>query len=52
VASGDVTEQDLIDWSLQHLEPYKHPRKVYFVDELPQTHLGKVDRAALKRSAG
>jgi benzoate-CoA ligase family protein len=52
VASGDVTEQDLIDWSLQHLEPYKHPRRVYFVDELPQTHLGKVDRAALKRSAG
>ncbi len=52
VAHGEVTEQDLIDWSLQHLEPYKHPRRVYFVDELPQTHLGKVDRAALKRSAG
>jgi acyl-coenzyme A synthetase/AMP-(fatty) acid ligase len=34
------------------LEAYKHPRKVYFVDELPQTHLGKVDRSALKRAAG
>jgi benzoate-CoA ligase family protein len=51
VAGGEVTEQELIDWSLRHLEPYKHPRKVYFVDDLPQTHLGKVDRAALKRSA-
>jgi len=52
VSDGQVGEQELIDWTLQHLEPYKHPRQVYFVDELPQTHLGKVDRAALKRSAG
>jgi benzoate-CoA ligase family protein len=52
VSDGEVSEQQLIDWSLSHLEPYKHPRRVYFVDELPQTHLGKVDRAALKRSAG
>jgi benzoate-CoA ligase family protein len=51
VASGDVSEQDLVDWSLQRLEAYKHPRQVYFVDELPQTHLGKVDRAALKQAA-
>lgn len=50
VAAGEVSEQDLVDWSLQHLEAYKHPRQVFFVDELPQTHLGKVDRAALKRS--
>ena len=50
VVSGDVTSQDLIDWSLQHLEAYKHPREVYFVDELPQTHLGKIDRGALKRA--
>lgn len=52
VASGEVSEQDLTDWSLQHLEAYKHPRQVFFVEELPQTHLGKVDRSALKRAAG
>ncbi len=51
VAEG-VGEQELIDWSLSRLEAYKHPRRVYFVDVLPQTHLGKVDRAALKRMAG
>lgn len=51
VRGGDVTEQELVEWSLQHLEPYKHPRRVFFVDELPQTHLGKVDRAALKQAA-
>jgi benzoate-CoA ligase family protein len=50
VAEG-VGEQELIDWVLGHLEPYKHPRRVYFVERLPQTHLGKVDRSALKRLA-
>ncbi|MGB7860923.1 MAG: benzoate-CoA ligase family protein [Acidimicrobiia bacterium] len=51
VRDGEVSEQELIDWVLKNLEAYKHPRHVYFVDELPQTHLGKIDRAALKRSA-
>ena len=31
------------------LEPYKHPREVVFVDALPRTHLGKVDRGKLRR---
>ena len=46
VASG-VTEAELTEWALSHLEAYKHPRRIYFVDRLPQTHLGKVDRRAL-----
>jgi len=49
VVADGVDEQELIDWVLSHLEPYKHPRRVFFVDRLPQTHLGKVDRSALKR---
>ena len=32
------------------LESYKVPRKVVFMDELPRTHLGKVDRGGLRRS--
>lgn len=51
VTVDDVTEQQLIDWSLERLEAYKHPREVFFVDGLPQTHLGKVDRSALKTAA-
>lgn len=35
---------------LAHLEPYKHPRRVIVVDSLPRTHLGKVDRGALRRT--
>jgi benzoate-CoA ligase len=51
VAGEPVSEEVLIQWSLDRLEAYKHPRVVYFVDALPQTHLGKVDRGALKRAA-
>lgn len=36
---------------LERLEPYKHPRRVFPLADLPRTHLGKVDRSALKRLA-
>lgn len=49
VPEAEVAEKELVDWVLSRLEPYKHPRRVFFVEELPQTHLGKVDRAELKR---
>lgn len=51
VANQPVEAEQLVEWSLAHLEAYKHPRKVYFVDRLPLTHLGKVDRGALRRAA-
>jgi acyl-coenzyme A synthetase/AMP-(fatty) acid ligase len=31
------------------LAPYKHPREIHFVEALPRTHLGKVDRGKLRR---
>jgi benzoate-CoA ligase len=34
------------------LEHYKCPREVIFVDSLPTTHLGKVDRGKLRSRAG
>lgn len=33
----------------ERLEPYKYPREVVFVEALPRTHLGKVDRGRLRR---
>ena len=32
-----------------HLESYKVPRTIHLLDDFPRTHLGKVDRGALKR---
>jgi benzoate-CoA ligase family protein len=34
----------------ERLDAYKHPREVIFVDALPRTHLGKVDRGKLGRA--
>jgi benzoate-CoA ligase family protein len=42
-------EDELQDWVKSQLAPYKYPRRVVLMDELPRTHLGKVDRGALKR---
>lgn len=43
-------EEELKTFVKTRLAPYKYPRVVTVVDELPRTHLGKVDRGALKRS--
>ncbi len=42
-------EEELKAFVKKNLEPYKYPRHVVLVDSLPRTHLGKVDRAELKR---
>jgi len=34
----------------ERLAPYKYPREVVFVADLPRTHLGKVDRGKLRRA--
>ena len=41
---------ELQEFVRSRLEPYKYPRQVIFLDALPRTHLGKVDRGALARS--
>jgi benzoate-CoA ligase family protein len=40
--------EELKSFVRDRLEPYKHPREVIFVDSLPTTHLGKVDRGKLR----
>ena len=52
VASGGAElEEELQQFVLEHLEAYKHPRRVHVVDELPRTHLGKVNRRELRDRA-
>lgn len=48
-SDAEVTAEDLQEHVRQSLEPYKYPRRVVFVDDFPRTHLGKIDRGALRR---
>ena len=48
-AQRDGLDRELQAFVRERLEPYKHPREVIFVEALPRTHLGKVDRGKLRR---
>ena len=48
VKSGDVAEEDLKLFVKDRLAPYKYPRWIEFVEELPRTATGKVQRYRLK----
>ena len=53
VVVGHTEETDLgatlQAWVKDRLEPYKYPREVVFLEDLPRTHLGKVDRGQLRK---
>jgi acyl-coenzyme A synthetase/AMP-(fatty) acid ligase len=40
--------EELRRFAREHLESYKAPRELVILDELPRTHLGKVDRGRLR----
>jgi benzoate-CoA ligase len=44
----DGLAEELRAFACDRLEPYKQPRSVIFLDALPMTHLGKVDRGRLR----
>jgi benzoate-CoA ligase family protein len=48
-APADGLAEELKAFVRERLEPYKHPREVVFMEALPRTHLGKVDRGRLRR---
>ncbi|MCL6516820.1 long-chain fatty acid--CoA ligase [Alicyclobacillus sp.] len=41
-ARGQVSEEDIIEWSREHMAAYKRPRIIQFVDALPLSGTGKV----------
>jgi benzoate-CoA ligase family protein len=48
----DGLAEELKAFVRDRLEAFKHPREVIFVDSLPTTHLGKVDRGQLRTKPG
>ncbi|HEU4724139.1 MAG TPA: AMP-binding protein, partial [Candidatus Eisenbacteria bacterium] len=49
-AASPALAEELKSFVRERLAPYKHPREIHFVDSLPRTHLGKVDRGKLRRA--
>ena len=48
VTRKPVEERALQDFVRERLSPHKYPREVVFVDDLPKTPSGKLDRKALR----
>jgi len=46
-SGADVTAEEIEDWVLEEVAAYKHPREVEFVDELPRTTSGKIQKFKL-----
>ncbi|MFO8058872.1 MAG: AMP-binding protein [bacterium] len=44
-----LTEKELIEWCQGRIASYKAPRRVEFVDELPRSRLGKMDKTRLRQ---
>jgi enamine deaminase RidA (YjgF/YER057c/UK114 family) len=55
VAQGHVPDASLVKTLQEHVKveiaPYKYPRAISFVDSLPKTQTGKLQRFALRQSA-
>jgi acyl-CoA synthetase (AMP-forming)/AMP-acid ligase II len=47
-----VTEKEVIDFVSQRIAPYKKPKHVQFVNSLPKTEKGEIDRAKVKATYG
>ena len=46
---GKVTEEDLLSWCKDNISPFKYPRIVEIVPELPKSVVGKILRRELRK---
>jgi len=52
VTSDDsLSESDVKSYALENGPAYRHPRKVYFLEQLPLSAVNKVDKLSLSRQA-
>jgi fatty-acyl-CoA synthase len=47
---GQVTAEEIIEWTRQNMATYKHPRVIEFVDALPKSATGKVQWRLLQEA--
>ncbi|MFX1410958.1 MAG: long-chain fatty acid--CoA ligase, partial [Promethearchaeota archaeon] len=46
---GKVSKEDLMKWCEQNISPYKYPRMIEMVPELPKSVVGKILRRELRK---
>ncbi|MFX1390329.1 MAG: AMP-binding protein [Promethearchaeota archaeon] len=46
---GKVTEEDLLNWCKDNISPFKYPRLIEIVPELPKSVIGKILRRELRK---
>ncbi len=46
---GKITEKDIQEWCKENMSPYKYPRIIEIIDELPKTLVGKILRRELRK---
>jgi 2-aminobenzoate-CoA ligase len=51
VSAGEVDAHELQDFVKAEIAPYKYPRAIEFVSELPKTATGKLQRFRLRQAA-
>lgn len=51
VPGSNPSEQELRTWTLEHLEPYAHPRRIFFEESFPLSGTNKVDKKLLSQRA-
>jgi long-chain acyl-CoA synthetase len=47
-ADEEISAEQLIGWARKRIGGYKYPREVHFVEAIPLTAIGKIDRKALR----
>lgn len=48
---GEAMVKELQQWVKDHIAPYKYPRRITFMDRLPRTQTGKLQRFRLREGA-
>jgi benzoate-CoA ligase family protein len=48
VTKGEVTAEELVQWCRDGLAAFKRPRQVIFLDQLPKTATGKIQRFRIR----
>ncbi|MBD3339937.1 MAG: AMP-binding protein, partial [Candidatus Lokiarchaeota archaeon] len=46
---GKITEKEMMEWCQENISPYKYPRIIEFIPELPKSVVGKILRRELRK---